>query len=163
MVSRAGLERTSEKEMSEKNVLFDESGVFNLERFSVFFESAAEPMLERNQKARALIKYLRGDVFNFYYNRFAVDGKLSEKRRSYKHVRSILSSQFSTKKDLAQITELVLSLKMSSNQSVAYFMVIAAKAYEAAGFTDKQKFVFLSKAALVHEDIQSFVVQRAPK
>lgn len=54
-----------------------------------------------------------------------------------------------------------LGLKLGSKQSLEDFVEVASETYAEAGFTDKQKIVFLSKSALVYQHIQSFGVQRA--
>lgn len=111
-------------------------------------------MLEGERKTRALIKYLKRNASDFYSEQFAVDGELSERRSSYNHGKSILSSQFGTWKDSDRILESVQSLKPCPNQSLEDVLEIAAKSYGAAGSKDEQIFVLFSEATLVDEDLQ---------
>lgn len=116
-----------------------------MKHFLHYFENVTEPSLEKAQKARALIEYLLGKVFDFFYEWCAEVGELSEERQSYTNVKNILRKQFGRKKHPARLIERTLSLKIRSKQSVEKFVEVATKTFSEAGFADKQKFVFFMK------------------
>lgn len=61
-----------------------------MEFFLFYLGNVAAPSLEGKQKARALIKYSRGEAFGIVYEHLAEDGELSEDGKSYTNVKNIL-------------------------------------------------------------------------
>lgn len=147
--------------MSEKNVLFNGSEGSNLEPFWFHFENVAKPTLEGEEKAIALIKHLRGKGFDFYYEQFAVVSKLSERKVTRKRDKNF-TEPFRQQKGPWPSIERASKLRLTSKQSLEDLVEIAPSAYDEAEFIDEEKFVFLSKSALLYEDIQNFAVHPGP-
>lgn len=109
----------------------------------------------------SLISHLWDQAFEFYYQNFSKNGELNKEALPYEDVKGILRKEFGAKRDCQRVIEEALSLKLCTEQSVPQFAIEAAKVYSKADFTMKQNFVFFSKAVLVNEQIQNFIILRA--
>lgn len=83
--------------MPEKCLLFEVSQGCNLKQFLFYFKDVDEQTLDGEQKAWALIRYLRGNSFDFHYKQLAEKRKLLGGKKSYENMKSILPNQFGRK------------------------------------------------------------------
>lgn len=82
----------------------------DIDYFLFYFEDDVEQDAEGDEKARALITYIRGKALKFYFDKFASDGKLSEDCEDYEKVEVSLKEEFKPKGDVISVIEGALSL-----------------------------------------------------
>lgn len=76
--------------------------------------------------------------------------------------KTVLRFRLVRRKDYSHVIKHALILKFGTNRGVEEFVEMAANAYHEAGFNEGQEIMNLFNSALIDEDIESFVVQKAP-
>lgn len=113
-------------------------------------------------RARSLIGYHHGCAFQFYYQWVAKNGETNEKAWYYLAVKATFRKQFGLQRYLQRSIKDALSLKQHGKQTAHDFALKAGKSYKEAEFTIEQKFFFLSEAVVINEQIQNFIILKAP-
>lgn len=89
--------------------------------------------------------------------------ELTENAKSYEVVKKPLKIEIDRKIDAQDMIETATSMKLSPREELMSFIEQASKAYDDAGFTDKQKSIFLSKRAVISEEVRQGVALYDPK
>ena len=149
--------------MSDQAVLFDGSGEPDIHYFLFFFENVAQHEETGEKKARSFITYLRGEAYEFHYKTFLVDGTLTEAAKEFENVKHEFIAKYEKKEEMQVLVDRAVNLRIESGEGITGFVDRAERKYQAAKFSDEQKFAFLSKAAIRGEQVRNFVVLHAPK
>lgn len=84
---------------------------------------------------------------------FAKTSEINEEARSYMVVNAALRKEFGVKREPQKAVGDALLLKLFEKQSAYDFALKAKKEYEEIGFTMEQKFIYLSKALMINEQM----------
>lgn len=139
--------------MADNELLFDGSGRTDVEYYIFYSENVAEVNTKGNQQKRAVIRYILGRAFQFYYHSFTIQGELTDEAKDYKLVKQNLKREFGTEKDLQVAIEVVILLKTSLGESLSAFLENADAVYREVKNTDAQNILFISKAALITDNV----------
>lgn len=151
------------EEMANRKIIFDGGNTTELEYFFFYFEFENVTTLELSDEklAHTLFSHLRRRALKYYFKTFTTNGVLLCKGKSYETVKRKPITEFATRKDLQRAIEVALSIQLKAEQLISDITEEVKNAHLQAEFTAKEKFVFLSKALLFNEQIQSFVLLHA--
>lgn len=86
--------------MPTNKICLDGTDYEDLNRFLFYFKNVTKVRTFREKQAKALISYLRGKEFTFYYKTLAINGELSKEGRNYALVKKVLRDELGKRKDL---------------------------------------------------------------
>lgn len=69
--------------MSECTLLFDGSSVADIDYFLFYLEKVVRTEGSQEENARTLIQFLRGEEFQFFYQKFTEEENLSQEGMDY--------------------------------------------------------------------------------
>lgn len=81
-----------------------------------------------------------------------------KKTKNYVLVEKALNNEFGKHKELQKTIKDVLARMLKSSNLASEFVVNAEKAFIKAGFADKQKFLLLSKALMINNQLHNIIV-----
>jgi hypothetical protein len=92
MVSHTGLPSRPDERV------FRGDGSMEVKKVLFLFENNITKGQELAEKAKKLLLYLEGEAFDFYYDKFASGGALSEDAKDYSKVKAALMERFRKQK-----------------------------------------------------------------
>lgn len=101
-----------------------------------------------SSESAALIMYLCIKALEFYYDRFAKDGALTEVAKDFYIVLTAVREEFLLKRDRTKAIETVASMNFRQVEDLLLFVDKFKEGYKYAGFMEEQKLMFLIKRRL---------------
>lgn len=145
----------------ENNLLFDESTSTNFIYIISYLEKITEISASNEPRVRSLISYPRRRAHDFYHRHFSKNGKLIDEAKSYDTVKAVLCKPFLTKTD-RQILKMHYHLNSARDSQLPNLLLLLKQTTSQPGLRRSKCLFFLSKAIVIGEKIQHFIVLRAP-
>lgn len=105
----------------DEKVLFDGSANSDVNHLMFFFENVTEVYSEGEIWARAFIKHLRGESFQFYFSKSTVLVKLPGETKNYYFVKRAFRENFGKKRDAQKAIETAFSLDIEEDEALLPF------------------------------------------
>ncbi len=134
----------------------------DVKKFSFLFEHViARGTRDESELGGLLLAHLEGPAFEFFYDKYAYEDKLSDEVKDFEAVKEACFERFSEEKDADEVIREAVDLRLS-NEDLEEFIKTAEDLYSDAGFNDEARFGLLRKAVQSRKHLMQFLVNQGP-
>ena len=151
----------ADSQAGPSRLVFDGKNDADVAKFFFVYEHIVMRSKSDEDKAGELLCYLQRDAFEFYYNTYNRNGKLTDSAGDYQAVKKAIIDRFESVTRPEEHIRRAVSSRHNQRDLLGLLNEMG-RCFDKAAFNAEVKFGLLRNTVMEHADVAQFVLYRAP-